>query len=523
MQEEIDMAQSLSMKHQIGQRLMVGFPGTEMTEDFISLIKEYKVGNVILFAGNIQSRQQMIRLCADIQTLVKQETGHDAMIGIDQEGGVVSRLPQDCTCVPGAMALASTGKPELAYEAAYMTGSQLRALGANFNLAPVLDINSNPANPVIGTRSYGDKPEMVIAYSSPTLKAYDKTGVLSCGKHFPGHGDTHVDSHLALPQVDKTMQQLWENELLPFQAAVKAGIPAIMTSHILFPKVDAQYPATLSKTFLTDLLRDEMGFEGLIVTDCMEMKAIQNTIGTSKGAVRAMQAGADMICISHTAQRAREVVELALEMVEAGQLDTVAMQQAVDRILQAKAWLAAGPKADASVIGSDAYQQANRSIMEKTIVPVRLMDGKFPILGEKPMFVGCENYRATLVSNDGDSSFTFAQYMADTLGGQALVCAQNPDEQEIAQAVQQAKGASSIVVATYNGHVFKGQLAMANALADTGIPTTVIALRNPYDLAELDERISTVAAFEYTRLCFDVLADMFNGKLQPTAKLSVTL
>lgn len=517
------MPETLSIRRQIGQRLLAGFYGLQMDEEFINLVKEYKVSNVILFAWNIRDRQQMMRLCADIQALVREQTGHSALIAIDQEGGIVSRLPADCTRVPGAMALASTGDERYVYEAGRITGSELRALGANFNFAPVLDINSNPDNPVIGVRSYGDTPQTVIRCSAEAIRAYAQEGILSCGKHFPGHGDTNVDSHLALPTVDKSLSQLWANELLPFQAAVRAGIPAIMTSHILFPQLDAQYPATLSHTILTGLLRESLGFDGLIVTDCMEMKAIQNTFGTCQGALRAMQAGADIICISHTAAHVREIAQQAERMLETGEMDAAQMRRSVERILQAKRMLDAAPNGDASQIGSATHTRANLSLLKKTIVPVRLPQGQLPPLGERPFFAGCADYRASLVSNKADETFTFPAYMAAKLGGQGIVTPLNPSGEDIAQAVRRAAQATTIVLGTYNGHLNPGQLALADAFAQTGIPTIVVALRNPYDLSRLDARIHALAAFEYTRQCFNVLARILAGNLQPSGRLSVKL
>ncbi len=273
----------MTIQQMLGQKLVFGFHGTELSEEFISLVKEYKIGNVILFLRNVQSADQLRRLCAQIQELIQAETGYPALIIIDQEGGMVTRLPQDAVNVPCAMALAATGDPENARRASEITIRQLRGLGANFNMAPVLDVNNNPQNPVIGIRSFGDDPQLVAAFGREALDPYAGSGILCCGKHFPGHGDTAVDSHLGIPRVDKTEEELEKLELIPFRRAAEAGIPAIMISHVLFPRIEKEeIPCTMSRRIVTGLLKEKMGYQGLILTDCMEMGAIRDYYGTPR-------------------------------------------------------------------------------------------------------------------------------------------------------------------------------------------------------------------------------------------------
>ena len=210
----------MTQTEMLGQKLVFGFHGTSLSPEFKALIRKYKIGNVILFLRNVESADQLRRLCDEIRALIQEETGYPPFIIIDQEGGMVSRLPKDAVNVPGAMALAATGNPENARLASEITIRQLKGLGANFNMAPVLDVNSNASNPVIGVRSFGDNPEAVAAFGCASLAPYRGSGVLCCAKHFPGHGDTAVDSHLGLPRVDKTEQELEALELIPFRRAI---------------------------------------------------------------------------------------------------------------------------------------------------------------------------------------------------------------------------------------------------------------------------------------------------------------
>ena len=327
----------MDIREKIGQRLVFGFPGTTVPAEFAALVREYKIGNVILFRYNIESLPQLARLCADIQELVRGATGRDAFITIDQEGGMVTRLPWDAVNVPGSMALAATGKPENAVLAAEITARQLRGVGVNFNLAPDLDVNSNPMNPVIGVRSFGDDPERVALFGAKAVEGYKNGGMLCCGKHFPGHGDTAVDSHIGLPCIEKTMDELEACELISFRAAIKAGIPAIMSSHILFPNIEPNgVPATMSRTIMHDLLRETLGFDGLILSDCMVMDAIRRHYGTAHGVVEAMRAGVDMVFVSSNADLQRESAAAALAAAESGSIDARELDGSAERILRAK-------------------------------------------------------------------------------------------------------------------------------------------------------------------------------------------
>lgn len=285
-----------------------------------------------MFKHNIISASQLRDLCNKLQQLALESTGYPAFITIDQEGGMVTRLAEDSVNIPGAMAIAATNNVMNAYEAGKITGEQLKTLGVNFNLAPDVDINSNMDNPVIGVRSYGDDPKKVAEYSVAMVKGLLDGGVLASAKHFPGHGDTNVDSHLGLPQVNKTLSQLQECELVSFQAVIDAGIPAITTSHIIFPELEPEHiPATMSRNIITGLLKDKMGFQGLVVSDCMEMSAIQKYYGTIEGVKAAVKAGVDLIFLSHTRNYPIEAATVLTAALEAGELSMEEMNASVEK------------------------------------------------------------------------------------------------------------------------------------------------------------------------------------------------
>jgi beta-N-acetylhexosaminidase len=506
----------------IGQRLVTGFPGTQMSEEFIRVVKQYKVANVILFRENIESEAQMRALCADIQKLVKAETGHEAFITIDQEGGPVTRLPETSVNIPGAMALAATQDPKNAYEAGYLTGAELRSLGVNFDLAPSVDINCNPANPIIGVRSYGDTAETVSKFGAEMIRGLSAGGVLSSAKHFPGHGDTSTDSHLSLPRVDKTREELERMELAPFRAAIAAGVSAITTAHILYPALDdSGVPATMSRRIVTDLLRGEMGFKGLVISDCMEMQAIQKFFGSVNGVIAAMRAGVDLVFLSHTTELAGKAAEAAYNALEAGELSMEEIEQSAKRILAAKQKLAQSVPA---AYDAAAAAKKNAELLRATITEVHVPAAGRPQLGSHPLCLGCPSYRTGLVGNVVDDvKAAFPVLLAPMLGGEGVSTPIDPTDEEIAALKAKAAGYTGIVVGTYNGHLHPAQLRLIRALAELNLPIAAVALRNPYDLADLPENVYSLEAYEYTTQATKAVADVLCGREKAAGKLSVRL
>lgn len=508
-------------RHLIGQRMLVGFPGTTIPDELREAVQKYKIGNFILFAHNIVDRAQARDLCAELQQLALEATGKPALIAADQEGGIVNRLPKDCAIVPTALAVSATNNPGNAYVAGKITGTELRALGINFDLAPVLDINSNPLNPVIGARSYGDTPEKVCEYALPMIHGLNDAGVFSCAKHFPGHGDTAVDSHLGLPRVDKSLEELEQCELVPFREAVRAGVSAVMSTHILFPQLDdSGVPATMSRTIITGLLREKLGFDGLVCSDCMMMQAIATFYGTVNGCVAACKAGVDLLCISHDPVLAGEICEALYQALETGDLNLEECVQSVGRIQKLKGALEHMPVPAFELAGCEAF---HKTIEDMRAAGVTRMGAAVPALGEKPFFTGCCPFQPTLVSSPVNDSLRFCDWMQQQFGGTSLLTSIDPDDDEIANVLQAAADATCIVLDTYNGHIKRGQMKLLSALAALGKPMVVAALRNPYDLTDLPEGVCGLLAYEYNTHSLCNIARVLKGDLVPTGKLALKL
>ena len=508
----------MTVRQMLGQKMIFGFHGTELPEEFIELIREYQIGNVILFLRNVESASQLRRLCGEIQSLVLEVTGYPAFIVIDQEGGIVSRLPDDAVNVPSAMAVSATNEPENARIAAEITIRQLRGLGVNFNMAPVLDINSNPSNPVIGVRSLGDDPQQVALFAQNAVQAYKNTGVFCCGKHFPGHGDTSVDSHLGLPRIEKTVEDLEQMELVPFRRCIDAGIPAIMSSHILFPNIEKEdIPATMSRTIITDLLKKKLGFRGLVFSDCLEMAAIQEYYGSANGMVAAIKAGVDLAEISASLNLMWDAAKAVNEAAANGEFDMEEIRESVEKILSVKKAMVVQPE---PLFCNRPEDHKAVEIMHRNAITH--CSGTVPMLDESTFFCGCAVYRASLVGNSESAVLPFPEHMATAFGGEGVVTSKDPQDAEIRAVVEAASRYRRIVLGTCNAHLYPGQLAMAKALAATGKELTVVALRNPYDIPLLPDCACKIAAYDYSAACFKALEDVFRGGTM-TGRLPVKL
>ncbi|MER6186365.1 glycoside hydrolase family 3 protein [Streptomyces sp. NPDC001652] len=324
--------------------LQPGFTGTTAPDWLLRRLGE-GLASVGLFGRNIDSPDQLAALTAQLRA-----ERDDVLVAIDEEGGDVTRLEvRTGSSFPGNHALGAVDDVDLTREVASELGRRLAACGVNLNWAPSADVNSNPDNPVIGVRSFGASADLVARHTAAYVTGLQSAGVAACTKHFPGHGDTAIDSHHALPSIDVDLPVLMSRELSPFRAAIAAGSRAVMSAHILVPALDPEHPATLSHKVLTDLLRGELGYDGLIVTDGMEMRAIADTYGIERGSVLAVAAGADAICVGggladdETVRRLRDALVSA---VRSGELPEERLADAADRVRSLARWTAAASAAD---------------------------------------------------------------------------------------------------------------------------------------------------------------------------------
>ncbi|HET7293682.1 MAG TPA: beta-N-acetylhexosaminidase [Vicinamibacteria bacterium] len=319
-----------------GQRVMVGFEGQAASSDVRRLVRDYGAASAILFARNVDSPEQVAELVRELQAIAR-EAGHDRplLVAVDQEGGRVARLRSPWTEWPPLRALGRLGSEEHARRMGAALGEELKACGVGCDFAPVVDVDTNPRNPVIGDRSFGGDPDLVGRLGAALIRGLQGAGVVACAKHFPGHGDTDVDSHLALPAVDHSRARLEDVELRPFRMAIEADVACIMTAHVLVRDLDDRLPATLSPAVL-GLLRKEMRFDGVVVSDDLEMKAVADRWRPGPAAVLAAKAGCDLIPVCRDPHAQVEAIEALVRAVEGEDVSWKAMDEACGRIRRVK-------------------------------------------------------------------------------------------------------------------------------------------------------------------------------------------
>ncbi len=441
----------MSLREKVGQMIMPAFRTwedangrqnvTALPDEVRAAISRDRFGGVILFAENCGDNAALSRLTAELQEAnadTESALAIPLLLAIDQEGGSVARLGHGTRLV-GNMSLGATGDPENAAEAAGLIASELASFGINTDFAPVMDVNSNPANPVIGVRSFSDDPETAARFGAAVVERFGGWGVVSSLKHFPGHGDTATDSHTGLPMVEKTLDELRENELIPFKAGIEAGADMIMTAHIQYPAIETQtytsistgeqvyVPATLSKTILTDLLRGEMGFTGVVVSDALEMAAIREHFAPRDVWRMAVEAGVDLFLMpvtvtdSETLSQLERMIDTIVAMVESGEISEARIDESVGRILALKErndllsplyplpqeeWFYAN-------VGSDENHEMEWELMQKAVTLLKNENGAVPIQVEA-------GERVALFYT-GDSRIATAEFARQRLVAEGLI------------------------------------------------------------------------------------------------------
>ncbi|NGY59596.1 glycoside hydrolase family 3 protein [Lentzea sp. NEAU-D13] len=478
------------------------------------MVRKYRPGGVIYFNNSTRDNIDTPKQIAQLSNGLQKASPIPLLISTDQEMGLVTRIGPPATQLPGNMALGAGRSTQDAEEAARITAQELRAMGINQNFAPDADVNSNPANPIIGVRSFASDPKLAADMVSAQVQGYegrrwfDMSSVTSTAKHFPGHGDTAEDSHTSLPVSNRSLDQWRQIDAPPFQAAIAAKIDSIMTAHIQVPQIDPSgNPATLSPRVITGLLREELKYDGVVITDSLEMAGVRKLHSDAEIPVLAIKAGVDQLLMPPNLGLA---IDSVLKAVRSGEITEQRIDQSVLRILKMK--LLRGVMLNAQVdenkvdqvVGSNT--QKAQAIADRTITAVRNDAQAIPLNATAPLVVGTSDAPTTA--------------LAARIKGTKVVTATSPTPAQTQQALAAAANADKIVVLTNNLSTRPAQLDLLNQLVATGKPVIAVATGNPYDVAHGNAK-TWLATYSTTTVSMEALARILLGEAKPQGKLPV--
>lgn len=493
------LLKQLTLEEKVGQVIMGHIDKVTDPAPFVELIQKYHLGGIIFFASNLQSPEQIRQLTHAMQAAAK----IPLFIASDEEGGRVSRLPAPATRFPNVMALGAIGDEELAERAAKAIGDELKAVGINVDFAPVVDVNVNPLNPVIGLRSYGEVPEEVGRLANAQIRGFQAAGVASSLKHFPGHGDTAVDSHIGLPVIEHDRETLEKIDLKPFKMAFDSGVEMVMIGHLVVPALDpARRTAIFSKEIVTDLLRNELGFEGIAITDALNMEGAYfyeeggERLSVGEQVVYAFEAGFDILLMPSDIGEAHAAL---VEAVRSGRISEERLDQSVARILKLKENKKLFTYAPAEAFAHPDHQAIATEVVERSLTLVK---------GEQPVLA--EGTRVAVVGPEATNPAALAEALAAKgRPAQALV-ADGPT----------ATAEADYFIALVNSDEQAAQVAQ---LLATGKPVAVVAVQSPYSLSAYKEAPVQLATYGLYGPVHVALARLFVGELEAQGKLPVTL
>jgi len=509
---------SLSVEQRAGQTMAIAFHSSSVTSAVEDMIRARGIGGIVLRAENAPNATALARLCADLQRIAAEAKIPPLFLALDQEGGSVVRIASGMTVLPSQMALAATPDPVAAVQrAATITAEELRANGVNWNFAPVADVNNEPLDPIIGNRSYGSDPQRVATLVGAAVRAYSAAGLLCCAKHFPGHGAATVDSHVALPIIDVDRARLDRVELPPFRAAIAAGVPAIMLAHLIVPALDPtpSLPASLSRRITTDLLRRELGFAGIAVTDDLEMGALAS-IGEAAAGERALEAGADFVLFrfDETAHRdGHRLISVAIRNGSLPDLDVT-----LNRLLDAK--LRYGILDPGTPPTPDLAANATAALdLARSSITLLHNDGRALPLRGRVFAVATTMAVLTPMPGDSDLATELARARAEVL---TRGFSSSLSESVIANVLNEAKPADVVVVGVADIGINDDQLKLVSRLAAVK-PTVLVSLRGPYDVRFAPNVAACVCVYDGRMPSLRAAIEVLTGARKPVGSLPVTV
>jgi beta-N-acetylhexosaminidase len=486
-------------------QLMHSFRGFTAPLDVLERVKRGDIGAFCLFRYNVESVAQVRALTESLYRAAQEGGQLPPLIGIDQEGGQLMAITEGATPLPGNMALGATRSPRLAELAGRVLGTELLAMGINLNFAPSLDINNNPSNPVIGVRSFGDSAELVSELGQALIRGLQSVGVVATAKHFPGHGDTSADSHHDAPIIHKSLADLEAFELVPFKGAIASGVKAVMTAHIQFPALDDVLPATLSRPILGGLLRETLGFEGVIITDAMDMQAVARR-GARQSIREALEAGADLVMLGH--------LEDAFAHHDASQ--AWRSQASIARIERLRAQLPT-TLPYLHVVGSDEHRMIAQEIADHAITVVRDQRGQLPLhLPKEASIAVITTQPSNLTPADTSSDVTIQ--LADAVrvrhaNTNAIELPMFASQADVERVLAQSENANLVIIGTILAEKDPSQAQVVRAIFERRQAVIVVAMRTPYDIVAFPYIESYLCAYSIREVAMEAVARVLFGEI----------
>jgi len=503
---------TLTLEETVGQTLMLAFEGTEPPPRVLKTIGTRHVGGFTLFrALNVESPEQVRGLTGALQDAAVRSGQPPLLIGADQEGGQLMAIA-GTTPFPGNMALGASGSADLARRTGAALGRELAAVGVNVDYAPVCDVNVNPRNPNAGTRSFGEDPAAVVRLCAAMVEGLQSAGVAATAKHFPGHGDATSDPHYGMPIVPHDYERLARTAFPPFEAAVEAGVRMIMTTHVAFPGLNdgLALPSTLSTSALRGVLRHRMGFEGVIISDAMDMAAIEQGSGLIVDSLAAVAAGVDLLLLLDNPEAEEAIASALTQATERRLLSLQRAQASAERVLALKRWVSGTEQPPLEVVGCPAHGRLASETAERSVTLVRDDAGLLPLR------LSAEDRVAVIVPGSvdltpADTSSYVSCDLAKVMRGyppsvEEFLIPHAPSDADIAALRRQAAAYDMIIVGTTNALVEPGQAALVDALMGTGVPMVAVGLRLPYDLAAYPDAPTYVCTYGILTPSMEALA-----------------
>jgi len=515
-----DPVSAMSLERKVGQLMSVAFHGSRVTSALEAMIRDKGIGGVILYSENFSDAASLSKLIADLSEIARQAKTIPLFFEIDQEGGAVTRIGKGATVLPGQMALAATPDPAQSVRTAVgIIANELNAVGVNWNLAPDGDVNDEPTNPVIGNRSFSSDPARVSSLVTAAVQAYAAANFLCCVKHFPGHGSTTIDSHTGLPRIDADRATLDRIELAPFRAAIAVGVPAIMSAHIVVPALDPTpgLPVTLSKPVLTDLLRGTLGFGGVIVTDDLEMGALQS-VGEAAAGLRALQAGADFLLFRFDESAQLEGHRRIADAVRAGALPLERLEASARRIVNLKRSRSiylgrretpAPDLAAHAQVSLDLARDSITLLRNRTVLPLR----------GRVLVVAPANPDVAVLPDQPALGTVIARKRSDAV---TQTMSLKPNASDVDRAVSAARQSDVVVIGTTDLFANPEQAQLVRAVANER-PVCMVSLRGPYDVMTIADVPAYLCAYDGREPSLVAASEILVGERKPVGAVPVEI